>query len=228
MPDAPIFLYYFLPAVLVVFFGCPRPARPWVLLAASLLYAFLADAAGLPVLLGAAVGNFLLGRAIGRAGAVAASRLTGLGVAANLAVLAWYKYVALAAPLGISFFTFQAVAYLIDVKRGTIPAEQRLVRFSTALTFFPKFTAGPIARFGPLLADLGQCRPRLEHFREGAWRFTVGLAKKSLIAGTLAPLVDTVFARPDLDMARSPRRYDAQGCCILVWLQNPTESKQGF
>lgn len=204
MPDAPIFLSYFLPAVLAVFFLVPRRGRAWVLLAASLGYAFLADAAGLPVLLGAALGNFLLGRAIGRArgrdDGPAAARLTALGVAANLALLAWYKYFAVASPLGISFFTFQAVAYLIDVKRGTIPAEPSLARFTTALAFFPKFTAGPIARFGPLLTDLGQCLPRLTNFRQGAWRFAVGLAKKTLIAGTLAPVADALFARPDLDM----------------------------
>jgi alginate O-acetyltransferase complex protein AlgI len=199
--DAPIFLYHFLPAVLAAFFLGPKSTRPWLLLAASLAYAFLADAAGLPVLLGAAVGNFLLARVVGRAEGPARAWLAGLGVAANIAVLAWYKYGATVAPLGISFFSFQAVAYLVDVKRGVLPAEPSLARFTLALAFFPKLTAGPIARFGPLLPALGRPVPNLADFRDGAWRFAVGLAKKTLIAGSLAPLVDALFARDGLDMA---------------------------
>ena len=202
IPDAPIFLYYFLPAVLAAFFLLPRPARPWLLLLASLAYYFLADAAGLPVLLAAALGNFLLARALGRAGPTGRARLTALGVAANIGLLAYCKYGPTAMPLGISFFTFQAVAYLIDVKRGVLPPEPSLARFTLALAFFPKITAGPIARFGPLLPALGKLAPSLDDFRDGAWRFTVGLAKKTLIAGALAPLADQAFAKgTGLDMA---------------------------
>lgn len=200
--DAPIFLYYFLPAVLALFFLCPKPGRAWVLLAASLAYYFVADAAGMPVLLGVAVGNFLVALAVGRVGQAAKGWVAGFGVVANLGVLAFYKYGPIAAPLGISFFIFQAVAYLVDVRRGTMAAEKNPLRLTLALSFFPKITAGPIARFGPLLPELTRCAPSLAGFRDGAWRVTVGLAKKVLIAGTLAPLADAAFAKGgDLDMA---------------------------
>jgi alginate O-acetyltransferase complex protein AlgI len=201
IPDSPLFLYYFLPLTLALFFLAPGRARPGVLLAASLAYFFLADAAGLPVLLAATVGNYLLGRAIGRAGEPGKARLTAFGVAANIGLLAFFKYGGLAAPLGISFFTFQAVAYLVDVKRGVTPAEGSLARFSLAMAFFPKITAGPIARFGPLLPMLARPTPTLEDFRAGAFRFAVGLAKKTLVAGTLAPVADAAFGRTaGLDM----------------------------
>ncbi len=202
IPDSPLFLYFFLPAVLAAFSLCPRSARAGLLLVASLGYYFLADAAGLPVLAGAACGNYLLGLAIGRAAPVRQAWLTAVGVAANIGLLAFFKYSSLVAPLGISFFTFQAVAYLVDVKRGVLPAETSLSRFSLAVSLFPKITAGPIARFGPLLPQLARPRPSLAGFRDGAWRFTVGLAKKTLLAGALGPLADAAFAHgPGLDMA---------------------------
>lgn len=201
IPDSPLFLYYFLPLTLALFFVVPVWARAAVLLAASLGYFFLADAAGLPVLLAAAVGNYLLGRLIGGAGEAARWRLTALGVAANIGLLAFYKYGGLAAPLGISFFSFQAVAYLVDVKRGVMPAEASLPRFTLAMAFFPKITAGPIVRFGPLLPALSRPRPSLAGFRDGAFRFAVGLAKKTLVAGALAPVADAAFSRgATLDM----------------------------
>ncbi|MHC1713879.1 MAG: MBOAT family protein [Solidesulfovibrio sp.] len=203
IPDSPLFLYYFLPLVLVLFYIAPRSVRGGVLLASSLAYFFLADAAGLPVLLAASVGNYALARCIGRAEDQTKGWLTALGVAANIGLLAYYKYGDLAAPLGISFFTFQAVAYLVDVKRGVMPAEGSLARFTLAMAFFPKITAGPIARFGPLMPALSRPSPTLDDFRAGAFRFAVGLAKKTLLAGSLAPIADAAFGRgaADLDMA---------------------------
>jgi len=202
IPDSPLFLYYFLPLTLAAFYVAPKGARCGVLLAASLGYYFLADAAGLPVLAAAALGNYVLGRLLGRAGPRGAGFWAAFGVAANIGLLAFYKYGGLAAPLGISFFSFQAVAYLLDVRRGQIPAEAHVGRFALAMAFFPKITAGPIARFGPLLPELARPSPTFEDVREGAWRFTVGLAKKTLVAGSLAPLADAAFGRgAGLDMA---------------------------
>ncbi|KHK01282.1 MBOAT family O-acyltransferase [Desulfovibrio sp. TomC] len=199
--DSPIFLYYFLPIVLAVFYLSPPGARGLVLLGASAVYFALADAAGLPVLAAAILGNYLLGRLIGRGQGKARECLTAVGVAANLGLLAGYKYGGGASPLGISFFTFGAIAYLIDVSRGGLAPERSLSRFAAAMAFFPKITAGPIARFGPLFPELVRPRPTFEDVRQGAWRVAVGLAKKTLVAGTLAPLADAAFGRSSgLDM----------------------------
>lgn len=202
IPDSPLFLYGFLPAVLALFFLSPVRWRCAVLLAASAAYCFLADAAGLPVLAGATAANYVFGRLIGAAQGKARQRLVAAGVAANVAVLAYYKYATAASPLGVSFFTFSAIAYLVDVGRGVLPAEQSALRFAAAMAFFPKITAGPIARFGPILPELGAPRPTLEDFRQGGWRLAVGLAKKTLVAGALAPVADDAFSRAaGLDMA---------------------------
>jgi alginate O-acetyltransferase complex protein AlgI len=195
IPDSPLFLYGFLPITLALFYVSPAGLRCGVLLAASAVYFFLADAAGLPVLAAAILGNYLLGRFIGAGEATARKNRVALGVAANIALLAWYKYATSASPLGISFFTFSAIAYLIDVGRGTLSPEKHLGRFATAMAFFPKITAGPIARFGPLLPELARPRPGLDDFRQGAWRLAVGLAKKTLVAGSLAPVADAAFGR---------------------------------
>lgn len=201
IPDSPLFLYYFLPVALALFFISPTRARCGVLLAASAVYYFLADAAGLPVLAVATLGNFALGRLIGRAGEPARGWWTALGVAANIGLLALFKYGGWASPLGISFYTFGAVAYLVDVRRGVLAAEGNLTRFAAAMAFFPKITAGPIARFGPILPELGHPAPGWSDFREGAWRFAVGLAKKTLVAGALSPVADAAFGQTGhLDM----------------------------
>ncbi len=202
IPDSPLFLYGFLPVALALFYLSPAGLRCAVLLAESLVYFFLADAPGLPVLAGATLGNYLLGRLVGGAAGPARRRWLAVGVAANVALLACYKYAASAAPLGVSFFTFSAIAYLVDVGRGRIAAEANGWRFAAAMAFFPKITAGPIARFGPLLPELAAPRPSLEDFREGGWRLAVGLAKKTLVAGALAPVADHAFGRTaGLDMA---------------------------
>ena len=193
IPDSPLFLYYFLPATLALFALSPVRARCGLLLAASAAYYFLADPAGLPVLAGATLGNFALGRLIGRSQEPARGRWTAVGVAANIGLLALFKYGNQASPLGISFFTFGAVAYLVDVRRGVLAAEGNVWRFAAAMAFFPKITAGPIARFGPILPALGRPQPDWADVREGAWRFAVGLAKKTLVAGALAPVADAAF-----------------------------------
>ena len=110
IPDSPLFLYGFLPAVLALFYLSPVGLRCGVLLAASAAYCFLADAAGLPVLAGAILGNYLFGRLIGAAQGAARRRCVAAGVAANIALLAIYKYATATAPLGVSFFTFSAAA----------------------------------------------------------------------------------------------------------------------
>jgi alginate O-acetyltransferase complex protein AlgI len=219
--DSTLFLLAFLPALLGVFLLCPARARNILLLAASLLFYALSDVTSLPLFVLSMAFNMAMGLAVERASGEARKSLTAMGVGANLAFLAWSKYLTflmaqlpglgflkavapVSMPLGVSFFTFSAIAYLVDIGRGQGRAETSPVRFGLFLAFFPKITAGPIARFKDMFPDGSRPgRPSLDDLRAGLSRMGVGLAKKVLIAGTMAPMADAAFGEPAgrLDMA---------------------------
>jgi len=211
--DSPLFLFVFLPALLGLYALTPARLRGGLLLAASLAFYALGDVASLPVFLGSIAFNMLMGLALAKAGDASRPGVLGLGVAANLAFLAYAKYFtfffghipALAGltpkslPLGVSFFTFSAVAYLVDVSRRACPAETNPIRFALFLAFFAKITAGPIARAQDMRDHAGLT---LEDVTEGFKRLAIGLAKKTLIAGQLGALADAAFGERagNLDM----------------------------
>jgi alginate O-acetyltransferase complex protein AlgI len=214
--SAPVFLFIFLPVTLGIFLISPGRFRAWLLLAASLFFYGWSGPGVLPVLCASILVNYVLGRALGKhPGEAGRKGLLAFGVAANLAVLVFFKYLGFAAsnlpwlsglgldklaaetplPLGVSFFTFQAVAYLIDIYRTTAPAEASLTRLALSISFFPKITAGPIARHKDIAADLAAPAPSVDGLSQGVARFVMGLAKKTLIAASLAPLADEAFAQ---------------------------------
>ncbi|MBF0512632.1 MAG: MBOAT family protein, partial [Desulfovibrionaceae bacterium] len=192
-------------------------------LTASLFFYAWSGPGVLPVLCVSIVFNYFLGRALGKRPANAAGqsgqsgrkRLLALGVAANLLALVYFKYLNFAIdnlpwlsglgmkelaaetplPLGISFFTFQAVAYLVDIYRQPDRAETSFTRLALSISFFPKITAGPIARHAAIAGDLAALKPSIDGLSEGAARFVMGLAKKVLIAGPLAPLANEAFSQ---------------------------------
>ncbi len=222
-----VFVLAFLPLVLALWYAPWRAAAPreWVLLALSLGFYGWWDPRFIPLLLGQAVGSWLVSRAY-----LASGRRSILiaGVAANLAVLAFFKYAAFLAgnlvaltgievglpgiilPIGISFFTFEIVSYLVDLGwRGAPPYPLR--RFLIFVAFFPRLIAGPIVRHNEILPqlDLDPRREGLaERLSQGATLFVIGFAKKVLLADRLAPIADTAFAGagkgvPDLATAWS-------------------------
>lgn len=210
--DSPLFLFLFLPALLGLFALAPVRTRPALFCLASLAWYALGDFAHTALLLGAMLGNGFLAASLEQSGGRTRKRLLGLGVALNLGLLVWAKYLGLLAqipgldglaalkpaspPLGVSFFTFTAIAYLVDVHRGQVAAERDPFRLGLFLAAFPKMAAGPIARLrdvkpGPELRPA----PSLEDVRAGLARFAVGLGKKTLLAQTLAPLADAAFGQ---------------------------------
>ena len=143
-----------------------------------------------------------------------------LSLASNLGVLVFFKYTAfltrnlnllleglgappalpvpsLLLPLGVSFFTFQSISYVVDVYRGTVPAERNLVRYAAYVSFFPQMIAGPICRANVLLPQLSKA-PALTALdvSQGASLFLIGFFKKVAVADYLAWYVDRVFAVP--------------------------------
>lgn len=218
-----LFLYAGLPLVLGVYWLLPgRWRNGWLLLASLLLYAWGGVSYSL-LLLGSITVNYALGRAIGAAGSRPRRRAwLGVGLLLNLGALGVVKYGRFAVaeanrllelgglpayplprillPLGISFFTFQAVSYLVDTLRegeGAGPREQRdgWGELGLYLAFFPQLIAGPIVRHR---AMRGQIRhrpgPDWNLTARGLERFLLGLARKVLLANGLAGIVDDIFA----------------------------------
>lgn len=211
-----VFLFGFLPAVLVCYFLLParwRTGRNTVLLIFSLAFYCWGGVALLPALLVSCVGNWAaaLWAAPGHRGRKA---VYGIALAGNLVMLGYFKYTgfllenlqalgldvtvpSIALPAGISFFTFQAMAYLTDVYRGTIPAERSLPRLTLFMAFFPQLLQGPILRYGEFAPALTQRRENSEDAAAGATRFCFGLAKKVLLADSLGVIADAAFSSGD-------------------------------
>ncbi|MBO7364040.1 MAG: MBOAT family protein [Lachnospiraceae bacterium] len=203
--------FLFLPLTVLLHWLLPHKARWILLLLASWLFYFLWDpaAGGLLVLTTLVTWGAGLGTAASENDA--AKRLwTFLGVFFPLAALGVFKYAGFFAsaagmtlpmkillPVGISFYTFQGLSYVLDVYRGRIRAEKHFGHYALFVAFFPQVVAGPIERASGLLPQLRQERVfRKELLSEGAWLLLCGYFKKLVIADLLAPFSDPVFADP--------------------------------
>lgn len=198
-----------------------RPAaRTWWLLVASLVFYGWWDWRFLFLLVGSAVVDFFCARAIPDASPVGRRRLVAVSVVVNLSILAAFKYsgfalselgrmgsafgldlavpaIAVVLPVGLSFYTFQSMAYTIDVARGATPA-RRLRDVLLYVSFFPQLVAGPIERSHHLMPQLQRQRdPDPAALRVGAELFAWGLFKKAVVADNLAPLVERAFDTQD-------------------------------
>lgn len=217
----PLFLWYFMPALLLVYWALPARWRNAVLSVASLAFYTLGAGEFTVLLLSCIVVNYAAGLAVDSErlrGRRAARRLVlGAVVVFDLGILAVWKYagfasrqidavsdllglgdspvVTLALPIGISFFTFHHLSYVVDVYRGSRAAQRNPLTFVTYIAMFPQLIAGPIVRYHEISEQLGTVPTRrADDFAEGFPRFALGLAKKVVIADTLAPVADAAFA----------------------------------
>jgi alginate O-acetyltransferase complex protein AlgI len=209
-----IFILAFLPITLGLYyaFADSRVARTALLIAASLVYYGWWDPRFIPLLVGLALVNWGLARAY----AAGLGRFwLDFGIALNLATLGFFKYVNfllanlfgltghaaphldVILPLGISFFVFQKISYLVDLRRGAGPI-YRLGDYCLFVFFFPQLIAGPIVRHNEIIPQfaLSPRRPETwENLGRGLVLFIIGLLKKVALADTLAPNVDALFAK---------------------------------
>lgn len=214
------FLLLFLPVALLVYYVSPRKARNGVALAASLFFYAWGAPRFILVLVSACVWNYAAGRMLDRPGATPGWRKAWVtaGVAVNVAVLVYFKYAnflaeelnvvlgaigfgpmawaAVALPIGISFFTFHEISYLVDVYRGVAPAARSFRDFLLYVALFPQLIAGPIIRYHDVAMQLRARDHTMERFYAGIIRFCLGLAKKVLVANVLAETADGVFGQP--------------------------------
>ncbi len=221
---SPLFLWYFLPGLLLLYWVLPGRFRNVLVSVASLgLYAFGGGSFVL-VLIGVMVGNFAAGIALDSPAMVerppARKALLVTTVLADLSVLAVWKYagfaaeqaqavselldgpavpaVQLALPIGISFFTFHHISYIVDVYRHSRHAQKSPVQFATYIAMFPQLVAGPIVRYHEIDKQLADTdRNKMDDFAAGFPRFALGLTKKVVIADALSPVADAVFALPE-------------------------------
>ncbi len=214
-----LFLFLALPLVVLVYHLLPHAFRnAWLLLASLTLYAW-GEPKLLWVMLASMAGNYLAGLAMGRLRASRwATPWLGLVVAANLLALCWFKYAGwlaataggllgqdwrlaeIALPLGISFYTFHALSYVVDVYRGDAQVQRDPAKIALYLTLYPQLIAGPILRYHHMQGQLGRRPVSIDDFAYGVQRFSVGLAKKVLIANPLAKPADALFAVPADDL----------------------------
>ena len=211
------FLLLFIASYLFSRLSKTREQKHIVLLIASYLFYAYWDARFLLLLILQTYISYLLAKRIARATEKkTAKRWMVLGVSISLMILGFFKYfnffvqsfadlfgissigaLNIILPVGISFYTFQALSYLIDVYRGKLKACDRFVKISLYIAFFPQLVAGPIVRASDFLPQLEEDRPmNRENLVDGLQIFLFGLIKKIVIADRLAVCVDAVFATP--------------------------------
>ena len=214
------FLFGFLPLTLALYFAAPPRWRNLVLLLTSLVF----YGWGEPVYLGIMVLSILIDYTHGllveryRSRDKLARWFVAESVILNLGLLGFFKYwdffaenlsrlpgitlpaLGLPLPIGISFFTFQTMSYTIDVYRQDAPAQRDIVAFGAYVTMFPQLVAGPIVRYREVAAELKERVNTTADFAAGAGRFTVGLAKKVLLANSIGALWDAELAAQSAGM----------------------------
>ncbi len=206
------FLLYFLPTLWLVYYLCPASFKNGVLLVASLFFYAWGEPVYLLLMLFSIMMNYAFGALIGRAKEAAVTdadnkliRLhLGLAVAANLSLLGLFKYagfftgvlghivpveeIEVALPIGISFYTFQALSYVVDVAGGGVKPQRNLLSFALYITMFPQLIAGPIVVYKEMQDQLGDHPVTSAKLRRGMWRFIIGLGKKVLLANPMGQL----------------------------------------
>ena len=217
------FLFLFFPLVMGVYYLCPRALRNlWLLLTSLLFYAW-GEPVYIRLMAASILFNYLCGLGVAalqkREKKRLAKGLLILCIAGNIGALGLFKYadlligtvnniagskialLELALPIGISFYTFQALSYVIDVYRGTVAAQKNPITFGTYIALFPQLIAGPIVQYKTVEEQLSHRRETTAQFAAGIGRFTIGLGKKVLIANQVGALWDTVAALPGTSLS---------------------------
>jgi alginate O-acetyltransferase complex protein AlgI len=231
------FLFFFLPAALAIVFCSGKWKNPTLLLASLLFYAW-GEGVYLLVMLGSIVLNFICGRLIRRGDSLVkpSTRMLLLAILCNLILLGFFKYAnflvdnlnmaliffklpsfelhPIHLPIGISFFTFQAISYLIDVYQEKVQPQKSLVNLGLYIALFPQLIAGPIVRYLDIAKALASRKVDIDDLSAGVQRFIFGLSKKVLLANPLALAADKIFALPQSDLT-SPLAWLGAICYTL-------------
>ena len=219
-----LFLFAFLPLTLLLYFILPKNLatkniRNSVLLVLSLVFYSWGELHYLWLLLLSITANYFFGIAIGKKQTKRSKDfIIFAAVVVNLVLLGYFKYAnflfenlnqffstqiandKIHLPIGISFFTFHAISYLIDIYRGKCRAQKNIFDLALYISFFPQLIAGPIVRYNAIEIYLGERRHSFYAAAQGIRRFIIGLGKKIIIANPLGEFADAVFTSPVLDL----------------------------
>lgn len=221
------FIFMFLPIIIISTYCMPNKLKNTWLLVLSIVFYSIADFRYLFLIIITVLINYLLGFIIGNTKKIKVKNLILLvGIFYNLGILSFYKYINflieningvfnifglvnsievlnIVLPIGISFYLFQCISYLIDVYRGDGKAEKNIINLALYITFFPQIFSGPIMKYKDMSTQLTKRVYSSEIFIEGTKRFIFGLFKKLIIANTLAITADKIFALNSSELGTS-------------------------
>lgn len=206
----PIFLFGFLPIVLLLYYAVPGKLKNTVLLIMSLIFYAWGEPRLVLLMAATILIDYVCGLLIQRfrtGDRRAAARCVMIGaIVINLGFLCYFKYanfiieninslfkagfdpLNVLLPIGISFYTFQTMSYIIDVYKQSVHAEKNIISFAAYVTLFPQLIAGPIVQYKTVASELSSRKHTAELFADGVWRFSVGLAKKVVIANQIGAI----------------------------------------
>ena len=212
-----IFLLYFLPLFLLFYFVCPKKFRNYVILVFSIVFYAYGGPEFILFLLGSTTATYFLVKAMCKTGVAKKKKwLCAIAITLNLGLLVWFKYAnflvdnvnaiislfhgngiqlaKILLPIGISFFTFQSITYVLDIYRGQVKPVDKLSDYIVYIMMFPQLIAGPIVKYGDVEQQLRHRESPPEECLHGFYRFVIGLSKKVLIADVIAKQADLYFA----------------------------------
>jgi alginate O-acetyltransferase complex protein AlgI len=222
-----LFLFFFLPVTLALYFAVPKPVKNYVALLASIVFYAWGAPLFVFVIFGSIVVDFLFARLIHHSVGKKRKWVLALAISINIGILLYFKYsnffvenlnemlasfgftgvhwTKIALPIGISFFTFHEMSYLIDVYRGVKPPMKNIWNYALYILFFPQLIAGPIIRFNEISDQIEDRRYQfgIDNKIIGFFRFAIGLAKKILIANVLGAEADQIMALHAEDLTTS-------------------------
>lgn len=222
-----VFTFLFLPIVILIYYLAKEQYRNYILLVASLIFYSIGEPFFILVMLISILVNYFLALGIGIVNDGWRKVFLFVAVIANIGLLFGYKYldfaiyavnlvfqsniseVGVGLPIGISFFTFQALSYVIDVYRKEVSPQKNPFWVALYISFFPQLIAGPIIRYQSIEKQILNRVCSLEQFGDGVKRFIIGFAKKIIIANNVANIVNTVFVE-DVNMLSNNG--------LLLWL----------
>ncbi len=205
------FLFIFFPITFITFYFSPAKVKKYSLMMISLIFYMLSSVKTIPILMSTIIVNYLIGLAINKFSKK--KTILALGILINVALLLFYKYtnfiftninnifstnikaIDIILPLGISFFIFQTISYIVDVYKNKIKAEKNIINFAIYVSFFPRIVSGPIVRYEQFQENISNLKkPNLEDITAGIRRICFGLGKVLILSNIMGEVWNLTYS----------------------------------